>query len=175
VSNRKKRAVVILTAAVVGGVVLSVWPRRDPVYRGKPLSDYLDHLAVCSGQGGNREEDLEAFVQFGTNAIPYVRNAFRTRDTAPRRVMAWVAAKQSFIKVHIRPAGYAHCAALDAYAAILEAIDEGSGAPSAAEACAPELRVLLKDPDPTIRNRAGELLHLAASVKARAESRNRAK
>jgi hypothetical protein len=175
VRNRRKQAVVILTAAVVGGIALSLWPRRDPVYRGKSLGDYLDHLAVCSGQGGSREEDVEAFVQFGTNAIPYVRDAFRTRDTAPRRVMAWVAAKQSFIKIRIRPAAYEHCAALDAYAGILEAIDEGSGDPSAAEACAPELRVLLKDPDPTIRNRADELLHLAASVKARAESRKRAK
>lgn len=142
--------------------VLLKGPDTEPVYRGKRLHEYLDHFSVV---GESTDEDLEAFIAFGTNATPYVRAAFRVRDTPIRRMTAWVALKAPWLKLRVRPVVEIHEAALDAYRGILEAIGEGRGDPSAADDCAPEIRRLLKDADPSVRMRAAEVFHLIGYVK----------
>ncbi len=148
--------------------VLYPWPDKEPTYRGKRLSEYLYHLG---GSGERVDDDMEAFVELGTNAIPYIRKALSVRDTQGRKALLWLSTKQSFLRIQIRPAVDTHIAALSAYKGVLEAVYEGKAEPSTAETCTNEVRALLNDPDPTTKGMAEEVLHLMGSVKLHAENK----
>ena len=110
VYRRSKKAIFVALVAVLAGAgFLWIWPPKEPVYDGKRLREYLYDLA------GKREyytEDLGAFIEFGTNAVPYVRRALRAKDSPARNVLVWLAQRQSLIRLRIRPAVETHRAAL---------------------------------------------------------------
>jgi hypothetical protein len=166
----KKWTKVAAGAALVMLMVIEVtaWrsPSREPVYKGRRLGEYLYHFGVS---GESTDDDLEAFIEFGTNGVPFVRRALQVRDTPSRKIAVWLAVKIPWLKLRVHSASETHLAALYAYDGILQAIDEGRGEPSGAEACASEIHSLLKDPDPFVRFRANIVLEGIGGVKAHAQ------
>jgi hypothetical protein len=168
VCKRSKKAVLVASAAgLVAAGILWIWPPKEPVYEGKPLREYLYDLG---GTGENITEDIVAFIEFGTNAVPYVRRALRTKDSAARSMLVWLARRQSLIRLRVRSAVETRQAALNAYRGILEAAYEGKADPAVVGACAPQVRALLSDPDPTTKFRAEEIVGSTQFTKCEAKA-----
>jgi HEAT repeat protein len=71
----------VLLAAVGGIILWRVEQRRDPVYRGEPLSQWLeeyDPRILIE----NKEEVDDAIRHIGTNAIPTLLEMLRSKDNA---------------------------------------------------------------------------------------------
>jgi hypothetical protein len=166
------KTIIFLSGIVVGAavVVWAAWPRQ-PAYRGIRLNESFYHM----GAGGNTDDDAVAFINFGTNALPYLRKALQARDTEYRRLLVWFGTRQTWIKIRMRPATETHQTALLAYKGFLEAVDEGFAEPSAAEACVPQITALLKDRDPLTREMARDVLAMVEFIKRDASRRRNAK
>jgi HEAT repeat protein len=96
----------IALIAVLGGQVV---PDREPVYQGRRLSDWLQEYAA----GGNPFADVEeraatlgrgraAIGHMGTNALPFLLQMARAKDSPFKRFITAVARNQSLIRVHWR-------------------------------------------------------------------------
>ena len=102
--NMKRRRVLYLVAGMALLVAaFVVWPRgpKEPVYQGKPLTQWINE-AHDVGIFDQTEETDAAMRAFGTNAVPFLLNEF-TRPISHRRgrLYAWVNGHSSF-KIHLR-------------------------------------------------------------------------
>jgi hypothetical protein len=155
-----KRTIAALSVSVVlllTAIIVCSFPRyNEPVYKGKRVREYLNdwNWVMRNPQAGD-----EAFKFFGTNAVPYVRAGLRTRDTWFRRLLLWVKPRAPWLKIRVHPAWEERFAALIVYCRILAWDNWGD----ASATCAPELRALMNDPSPTIREAATNVVRQFSS------------
>lgn len=129
-------AVVMLV--LIGAALWGSWASREPMYKGRSLTDYFDYgeYLVTSGPGP------EAMKYFGTNSIPYVRAALRVRPTWGRTALVWIRLKAPWLGLRVRGADVEVLGAEAAYDSIVDAGCWGD----AKAVCAPELRALMSYP-----------------------------
>lgn len=135
-----------LVVMLIGVALRACLPSKGPVYKGKGVREYMYSL----GPDPDREE---AFKYFGTNAIPYIRAGLRARDTLGQKALLWANVRAPWLKIRVMPAWASRTVALRSYHQILIADDWGD----ARAACAPEIRALANDPEPSF-SRAGKVL-----------------
>jgi vesicle coat complex subunit len=94
---RKKHALLLalLLVAVVGGVWWRMHSHREPVYKGRKLSDWLVE-AVGNG-GRNDSEAGRALRQIGTNSIPTLLRMIQATDFPFKAQMMGLIAKQTIV------------------------------------------------------------------------------
>lgn len=144
------------TVMLLGAAVWWSWPGREPVYKGKKMREYMHVFEPWPGASpfdydGLTPETYQAFAYFGTNTVPYVRAALRTRDTWDRRTLVWVAANAPWLKIRAKAASQEHRRGLLAYHCALNLGLWGSRR----AACEPEVCDLMtNDPDPNVRQAA---------------------
>ncbi len=113
----------IVFICVVGLVVGLVLGFREPVYQGKPVSQWVEEF---DGQGD--APAAKALVQIGEKSDPWLLRMLRSRDTPLKiKVVQWLTArprvvhlfeKQAWFKVFMRPASVNQQAALNAVGAL---------------------------------------------------------
>ena len=113
----------IVFLSVVGLVVVLVVSFREPVYLGKPVSEWVEEF---DGQGD--APAAKALVQIGEKSDPWLVRMLRSRDTPLKvKVVQWLTArpnvthyfeKQAWFKVFMRPASVNQQAALNAVGAL---------------------------------------------------------
>lgn len=87
-ARRTKLAGVILVAFVFALLAWRFLYSPEPVYNGKPLSAWAQQYGSNHWGGANRAADKEAEIairQIGTNAIPFLLDLIRVRDSALKR------------------------------------------------------------------------------------------
>jgi hypothetical protein len=100
--GRKRRSILIATLAVIlGGLIWEALQERresEPVYKGKPLSQWLD------GSGNQRSISStgvsEVMQGVGTNAIPWLLHEASAHDSWPKILMIKLLRRQSLLRVH---------------------------------------------------------------------------
>jgi len=76
---RKKRLLVVATLLCLAGLIWFFTPKREPLYRGKPISYWVDR--ACRGYG--RADAYQARLEvknIGPAAVPYLVKRLRTSD-----------------------------------------------------------------------------------------------
>lgn len=120
---RRTRLILLVGLIVVGVSIAFSWWLRGPVHNGKLLVSWLEDFD--SDNWVVRLEAAEAFQQMGTNAVPFLLEQLRHKQSG--RVMGWRAnlqtllSKQSIVKIDLaRPANLRGCslAALDALGSV---------------------------------------------------------
>jgi hypothetical protein len=139
-----KRTVATLAITVVlliAAIIVCSWPSGEPVYKGKRVREYLYDL----GAGEGPSFYLDAFAEFGANAVPYVLAAFQVKDTWDRRILVHLAVKMPWLKIRVLSADEMHHAAMLAYVSMIGAAKEGKMSFSVSEQCESGPRGLLQD------------------------------
>jgi hypothetical protein len=86
---------VAIVTAVVG--IYALRP-REPVYRGKPLSFWLEGYRPSQLGGPEQTNADEAILQVGTNAIPTLLRMARAKDSALTLKLVELTQKQRFLR-----------------------------------------------------------------------------
>lgn len=94
-SPKRSALFVLLTADVLVVVIGLLWA-REPVYRGKPLSAWLEELGEDTPE--KRMPAVEAIRHFGTDATPAVIRLLRYQESPLKRKVRELAAKQNLVK-----------------------------------------------------------------------------
>ena len=102
-------ALLVLTTALVATIAGRVSQQREPVYQGKPLSEWLKPYAYQPWR--NYHEANEAVRHIGTNAIPTLLRLVRINDSDLKARLMAFAQRQHIIKVEYIPAQGWHSAA----------------------------------------------------------------
>ena len=92
-----KSALVIL---IVGILLAWAWmPSRheEPVYQGKPMSEWLRSYAFSNHRSEVEIESEAALRKIGTNGIPTLLKMIQTRDSAIRTILRALMLKQTFL------------------------------------------------------------------------------
>jgi HEAT repeat protein len=87
----------ILVIAAVGGIAWLVLRPREPEYKGKPLSGWLEDTDAYDPT--KTQAATEAVRQIGTDAIPELRRMLRARDTPFKLKLIALVRQQHFFKV----------------------------------------------------------------------------
>ncbi len=86
--RRKLRFVVAACgAALLGALFVASWPPSQPVYEGRSLDAWLneyDSTVLFAGGGATEEHANRAIRQIGTNAIPFLLDMLRRRDSGAK-------------------------------------------------------------------------------------------
>jgi len=70
--RKRRKVLVILGLIAVAAVCFAMWPRNEPGYQGRRLSDWLKRYRE-SDQGSPKEAEAKAAIlAIGTNAVPYL-------------------------------------------------------------------------------------------------------
>ena len=96
---RRKRTIVLLTAAGLAACLVLFWSRRtpEPSYNGRTLSQWLDNLWYSDNAQDRAAQ--EAVKAMGTNVLPHLRPMFNAHDSAFKRSVMPRLAKQSLVKI----------------------------------------------------------------------------
>jgi hypothetical protein len=90
----------VVALALIGVIVWRVTqPPDEPVYRGKPLSEWLDTINVSDVQAAN-----DAVRQADTNAIPALLRMLKAKDSPLKVNLMRLVQSQHIFKVHYTPA-----------------------------------------------------------------------
>jgi len=97
----------LLFGVVIAGLLHTAWPRKEPVYGGKPLSYWLARYwdargfdFVSTTRDPTNLECRAAIRGIGTNAIPVLLDMLRAKDSALKMQWMEVVERQDF--VHFR-------------------------------------------------------------------------
>jgi len=105
-ANKRHILIVTMLIAILG---IAAWfvlrPDSEPIYKGKPLTYWLDERA----EGSDAAVD-----QIGTNAIPTLLRLLNTHDSKLKLKLIQLAQKQHFINITLRPADFRRLEAKDA-------------------------------------------------------------
>ena len=106
---RSSAAIGVFVLVVLAGMILLRINQLppDPVYHGKKLSGWLQTYASTSPNGVGSPEWLQtdgAVRHIGTNAIPYLLQLLREKDSSLTLRMVALAKRQRIIKIHFIPA-----------------------------------------------------------------------
>jgi HEAT repeat protein len=104
-------ALALFTVALVGVIVWQAGQQREPVYQGKPLSEWLKTYAKLR-HGGDHPPALmklewkadEAVRQIGSNAIPTLLRLLKAKDSPLKLMLVGLAKRQHIIKIEFLPA-----------------------------------------------------------------------
>jgi hypothetical protein len=174
-----KRRRTLIGAILLGamGFALLLWKfttPAEPVYRGKPLGEWLEWLPCATPWGqmsyvstvtlavGNHTVDIpgnvpcyhdareayQAVRQIGTNAIPALLWRLNTKDSSFRLCLIWLLTRQKLVPVHLAAPFQRRGQALAALMAL---------GPAARPAIA-DLRKLARSPDLEVRISASTAL-----------------
>jgi hypothetical protein len=76
---RKKRLLMVAVLLGFGGFVWLLTPKREPLYKGKPISDWVDQ--ACRGYDSTNAYQARLEVKnIGPAAVPYLARRLRTSD-----------------------------------------------------------------------------------------------
>jgi hypothetical protein len=130
-------------AAVAFAIVVATctFGRREPVYQGKTLSQWMSEASVGVWPRPSPVAADEAIRQIGTNAFPFIASRLRSHDSAVKTRLLALYYKQSLIRIHISTQSERHSCALAACWAL---------GPEA-KPLIPEVAKALKDVDPYFR------------------------
>jgi len=149
---RRRRIIVLCAAAaiIIPAVGSYVLRPREPEYRGKQFSEWLDRYydSSVANDRVSKEQAENAFRSIGTNALPPLLRMVAAKDSALKRKLLALLAKQSFVSLHIRDSDFYHSRASFGFAAL---------GPIARPAV-PELISLLNDTDPQVQATAANAL-----------------
>ncbi len=96
-------AVVFL--AILGVCIWSALPPREPSYKGRSLSDWLQDYYISFGvQKVESPAVDEAVRHIGTNAIPTLLRMLLARDSRLKAASIWLLNQQNFVRMRITPA-----------------------------------------------------------------------
>lgn len=139
-----------LAAAVIAFIGWMAWQViqvREPVYRGKSLTVWLEQARASDW--ADRESDA-AIAAIGGQAVPTLLDMSQTRDSASRQQLNVLLAKQDWVNIHVRTGQ--EC---------LEEAEYGFKLlGSSAKPAVPKLARRLKDHDPETRCLAAHFLGL---------------
>jgi HEAT repeat protein len=103
----RKGPQIVLAVLLVAVLTVLGWQAfrlREPVYKGKALSGWLETLTQERLRGNYNESSADPIRQIGTNALPVLIEILRAHDTPFKQVlMAW-AQKQTLVHFHFRSA-----------------------------------------------------------------------
>ena len=96
--NKRRRLglIVVLGVAITAAAFFALRP-REPVYQGKPLSEWIDRLNVGSDEQIQVAE--EAVRHLGTNGLPALIRMIDSEDSWLKTKIMQLAEKQSFLKL----------------------------------------------------------------------------
>jgi HEAT repeat protein len=98
--KRVKIGLAVMAVALIGVIVRQVTqPPDEPVYKGKPLSNWL--LPIKTGNPKALEDAKEAMRHAGTNALPALLRMLRVKDSLPKAALVWFNKKQNIINFRI--------------------------------------------------------------------------
>ena len=140
-----------LAGISLAGAFLLLLGTREPIYRGKRISDWVEDLdyGLSSFKSSAVGEAEAAVRHMGSNAVPSLIRMMRCRDSALRKKLVPWLSKQTLVKLNFRPAAE-HIQWRGARGAWLVG-------PSAKEAI-PDLIVLLTNQSPWVRATAAVAL-----------------
>jgi HEAT repeat protein len=95
-------ALAAFTIALVSVFVWLAWQQREPVYQGKPLSEWLSLPKIETGKGAVVVKDdrrAEAVREAGTKAIPTLLRMLRAKDSPLKLKVLDLAQRQHIIKI----------------------------------------------------------------------------
>ncbi len=93
--------VCVFTLFVALGVATYALRKREPIYQGKTLSEWLVEASTGTWPRQGSVPADEAIRQIGTNAFPMISQLLRFRDSALKLKLIRVFYKQSFLQIHI--------------------------------------------------------------------------
>jgi HEAT repeat protein len=153
--NRRRNLLLagLVALALVGVVVWLALPPREPVYKGKTLSEWFSHDFDLdddsdwsfSTNGMFDTGTGHAISHFGTNAVPTLLQMLRAHDSKLKLELVRLAEKQPLVKFHFVPADARNleaalgfyvlgAAASNAVPDLIQVLDEKVSAYSEAEA-----------------------------------------
>src|SRR5436190_13508187 len=136
-STSQLRLIAIGSAAFLPVIVIFLWSQteREPEYKARPLSSWLEHF----GRGSAPDEALSAM---GTNAVPFLLRKIRTKptDSPVKQRLAALLSRQSIIRYRYIPGQTRQRIAGQGLAAL----------GPRAEGAIPELSKLAKTPEYTL-------------------------
>ncbi|PYK97465.1 MAG: hypothetical protein DME19_16230 [Verrucomicrobia bacterium] len=94
--NRAIAVVALLAVLIMGTAFLALRP-REPVYQGKPLSEWIDRLGVGTDEQIQVAE--EAVRRIGTNGLPALIRMIDSEDSWLKKKIMQLAQKQSLLSV----------------------------------------------------------------------------
>jgi hypothetical protein len=102
---------VLLLVAILGALAWAVLqrPEPEPVYKGKPLSYWLDGFGGGGNSGSSAtlaptyNEAHTALGQVGTNAIPFLLRQLRKGNSVLKEKCYSLLQRQQFIKIQLTP------------------------------------------------------------------------
>jgi HEAT repeat protein len=102
--KRVKTALASVSIALVGVIVWKVAQPREPIYKGRTLTSWLE---VYNRTGDRQQRDAadRAVQQIGTNAIPTLLRLLRVKDSASKTKVIFLARSQHAIKIQYPYAG----------------------------------------------------------------------
>jgi HEAT repeat protein len=108
VRKRVQIALALLLVVIAGVIAWQVLREREPVYQGKTLDAWLQEYVAAEYQSPVTEETAAtrgaatAIRRMGTNALPFLVQMVRAKDSPFKRFVTVVARNQSLIRVHLR-------------------------------------------------------------------------
>lgn len=143
--KRSRIGFAILLVAALGGIAWLVRVQREPAYQGRLLTSWLEEGVSNEGVSARSETAIRAM---GTNALPTLLAMVRVRDSAFRKGLLELNARQKWVTIHIHPRGVMVQMAAYGFSIL---------GPSARPAI-PELVRDLDDSDPEVRTLAAYCL-----------------
>ena len=108
VVRKTRRYLLVTLLIVIFGI--TAWfllrPDPEPIYEGKPLSYWLDGLALFGDT--TRAKAIEAVRQIGTNAVPTLLGLFNARDSQFKLKLIRLSQKQHLVNFGLRTAEFKH-------------------------------------------------------------------
>ena len=107
----RKQSRIVAAVVLVASLAIFSWQTlrpREPMYKGKPLSEWLEAYASPDATGillrQKSPESDEAMLHFGTNAIPTLLQMLSGHDGPMKRWLLGQLRKQRFIAINISSA-----------------------------------------------------------------------
>lgn len=149
---KRGRIIVLCVAATIVVAVVGnyAFRPREPVYQGRQFSEWLDQYyeSRVAQNRANQDQAESALRSIGTNALPPLLRMVAGKDSALKRKLLALLAKQSFVSLRIRDGDYYHSRASFGFAAL----------GPIAKPAVPELILLLSDTDRGVQAAAANAL-----------------
>lgn len=120
--NRLRLITVLVLIVVLGGLAFAFFSDREPRYEERTLSDWIEYARPHFYAHGPRETNLvwqnsqRAVKQMGTDAIPFLLNWIRAKDSHLKAQLALLLKKHPFLHMHITDDDQLHKRAMTGFA-----------------------------------------------------------
>src|SRR5689334_7067473 len=110
ITNARKSFLIFATTLASAALVLVLFLPREPVYKGRPLTAWLQDVVdmptpgvLTSSDIARRSNGEEAVKQIGAGAVPTLARLMRARDSTLRLKVKAFCAKRPWLGIHFRP------------------------------------------------------------------------